>query len=257
MTEPIESRLQALAKEFQYPPTPSVTDAVMTRLRSPMTHPQRNRQLAWALTIIIVLLAGLMAVPPVRAAVLEFIQIGIVRIFPAPIESPVPTIETPVTSTPALTQSNLIPLLESLSGETTLEGARNIVDFPIPLPTYPSDLGEPDRVFVQDADGWMVILIWIDERQPDRVQMSLHLIEPGSWTIGKYQPEAIQETTVHNQPAIWTAGEYPLILSNGDAEFTRMIIGHVLIWEENQITYRLETDESLEESVRIAESLTP
>ena len=36
MTEPIESRLQALAKEFQYPPTPSVTDAVMSRLRAPV-----------------------------------------------------------------------------------------------------------------------------------------------------------------------------------------------------------------------------
>ncbi len=112
MTEPIESRLQALAKEFQYPPTPSVTDAVMTRLRAPVTHPRRSRQLAWALTLLIVVLAGLMSVPPVRAAVLEFIQIGIVRIFPAPVESPVPTIEAPVTATPAPTQSSLIPLLE-------------------------------------------------------------------------------------------------------------------------------------------------
>ncbi len=255
MTEPIEPRLQALAKEFQYPPSPSVTDAVMTRLRKTMTHSRVNRQLAWALTMIIVLLAGIMAVPPVRAAVLEFIQIGIVRIFPAPIESSVPTIETPVTSTPAPIQSSLIPLLEALAGETTLESARNIIDFPIPLPSYPSDLGEPDRVFLQDADGWMVILVWLDPHQPDQIQISLHLIEAGSWTIQKFQPTIVNEASVNGMRAIWTVGDYPLILRNGDAQFTRMIDGHVLIWEENKITYRLETNLDLAEAIRIAESL--
>ena len=256
MTEPIEPRLQALAKEFQYPPTPSVTAAVMTRLRAPVTHPRR-RQLAWALAIVIVVLAGLMSVPTVRAAVLEFIQIGIVRIFPAPVESPVPTIEAPVTATPAPTKSSLIPLLEMMAGETTLESARNIVDFPIPLPTYPTDFRQPDRVFLQDAGGWMVILVWINPQQPDRVQMSLHMIEQGSWTIQKYHPEVIQGTTVNNLRAIWTVGEYPLVMRNSDIQFTRLIRGHVLIWEENSITYRLETDLELDEAVRIAESLTP
>ena len=49
MTEPIESRLQALAKEFQYPPTPPVADAVMSRIRVPVKRPRFGRQLAWAL----------------------------------------------------------------------------------------------------------------------------------------------------------------------------------------------------------------
>ena len=255
MTEPMEPRLQALAKEFQYPPTPSVTAAVMTRLR--VTHPRRNRQLTWALTILIVLLAGLMSVPPVRAAVLEFIQIGIVRIFPRPVESPVPTIESPLTATPAPTLPSLIPLLEQMSGETTLDDAQRKIGIPIPLPTYPSDLGPPDRVFLQDAGGWMVILAWIDKGQPDRVRMSLHLIEAGSWTIGKSQPTIIKETSVNGLRAFWTVGEYPLILRNGDAQFTRMIDGNVLIWVDNKITYRLETDLELVEATRIAESLTP
>jgi hypothetical protein len=252
MTEPIEPRLQALAKKFQYPPAPSVTDAVMSRLHTPMTHSQRNRQLAWALGMIIVLLTGLMSVPPVRAAVLEFIQIGIVRIFPAPAESPV---QAPLTATPAPTKSSLIPLLETMAGETTLESARNRVEFPIPLPTYPADLDPPDRVFLQDAGGWMVIMVWLDAQQPDQVQMSLHLIEAGSWTINKYQPEIVKETTVNGLRAIWTVGDYPLIIRNGDAQFTRLIDGHVLIWEENKITHRLETNLELDEAIRIAESL--
>ena len=255
MTEPIESRLAALAKEFQYPPTPSVSDAVMSHIRGPVNRSRFSRQLAWALAMIIVLLAGLMFVPPVRAAVLEFIQIGIVRIFPALVESPIPTTEAPLTATPAPTKSSLIPLLETIAGETTLESARNIVDFSIPLPAYPSDLGQPDRVFLQDAGGWMVILVWLDPQQPDRVKMSLHLIEAGSWTIDKYHPEIVKETTVKDLRAVWAVGEYPLIMRNADVQFTRLIDGHVLIWEENKITYRLETDLALDEAIRVAESL--
>ena len=251
MTEPIEHRLQALAKEFQYPLTPSVADSVMDRLRAPMTHSRRNKQLAWALIMIIVLLAGLMFVPPVRAAVLEFIQIGIVRIF----QSPIPTTEIPITAAPASTPSSLIPLLEQMGGETTLENAQQEIGLPIPLPAYPAGLGQPDRIFLQDAQGWMVILVWLDEQQPDHVRMSLHMIEAGSWTINKFQPTIIQETKVNGRRAIWTVGDYPLIMRNGDVQFTRMINGHVLVWEENKITYRLETDLELDEAIRIAESL--
>lgn len=257
MTEPIESRLQALAKEFQYPPTPAVADAVMNRIQVSVKHPRFGRQLAWALTLLIVLLAGLMFVPPVRAAVLEFIQIGIVRIFPAPVESPIPTTETPLTATPAPTKSSLIPLLEQMGGETTLEDAQQVIGIPIPLPTYPVDLGLPDRVFLQNAGGWMLILVWLDPQQPDHVQMSLHLIEDGSWTIQKSQPTIIEETAVNGSRAIWTEGNYPLILRNGNMQFTRMIDGNVLIWEENKVTYRLETNLELDEAVLIAESLTP
>jgi hypothetical protein len=255
MTEPIKSRLQALAKEFQYPPTPSVAGAVMGRLRNPMTHWGRNRQLAWALIMIVVLLTGLMFVPPVRAAILEFIQIGIVRIFPASAITAVPTLETPRTATPDPASSSLIPLLEQISGETILENARQEIGIPIPLPAYPSDLGPPDRVFLQEAGGWMVILIWLDPQQSDHVQMSLHLIEAGSWTINKFQPIIIKETALNDLRAVWTVGDYPLIMRNGDAQFTRLIHGHVLIWEDNKITYRLETDLELDEAIRIAESL--
>jgi len=255
MIEPFESRLQTLAREFQYPATPAAADSVMSRIRGHVKQPRAGRKLAWALAMLIVLLAGLMLVAPVRAAVLEFIQIGIVHIFTTPLESLGPTTEAPLTTTPAQKPSNLIPLLETLAGETTLESARNIVDFPIPLPLYPAKLGQPDRVFLQNADGWMVILIWLDPGQPDHVQMSMHLIEAGSWAIKKFQPTVIEETTIHGQRALWTAGPYPLMLSGGNVDFTRLIDGHVLIWEENKITYRLETNLALDEAVRIAESL--
>jgi hypothetical protein len=151
----------------------------------------------------------------------------------------------------------LIPILEELAGEMTLEEAGQIVDYPILLPTYPADLGPPDHVYVQDADGPMTILVWIDPQQPDEVLMSLHFLPPESWAIKKIEPTLIQETTVNGQRAIWTIGPYPIRYANGDIDFTRLINGHVLIWTEDDVTYRLETDLSLEEAVRVAESLMP
>ena len=255
MTEPIESRLQAIAREFKYPSTPAITGVVMNRLRVPLTHPRNGRQIVWALIMFIGLLAGLMVVPPARAAVLEFIQIGIVRIFPAPVATEIPGLEAPVTSTTVTNSSSLSSLLNQLSGKTTLENAQQEIGVPIPLPAYPPELGQPDRVYLQNAGGWMVILVWLDPQQPDQVQMSLHLIEEGSWTISKLQPAIIKEETVHGIRALWTVGEYPLVMKNADIQFTRMINGNVLIWEENKITYRLETSLDLTEAIRIAESL--
>jgi hypothetical protein len=73
--------------------------------------------------------------------------------------------------------------------------------------------------------------------------------------IKKANPEVIQLTSVHAQQAVWTTGPYPLIMQDEDILFTRLIEGHVLIWTEGYLTYRLETDLSMEEAIKIAESL--
>jgi hypothetical protein len=213
-----------------------------------------------------------MLIPPARAAILEFIQIGIVRIFRtepthvSPPQQEFPSTLVPVTATAGPTPQPLIPLLEQLAGERSLESARALVDYPILLPSYPSDLGEPDRVFVQDADGDMTILIWIDPEHPTQVLMSLHMIPPGSWAVEKMNPALVQETTVNGQRAIWAIGPYPVRFSNGDLDFVRLVDGHVLIWTDDEtlapgasagVTYRLETGMDLEEAIKVAESLEP
>jgi hypothetical protein len=141
-----------------------------------------------------------------------------------------------------------------------------VVDYPILLPSYPPDLGQPDRVFVQDADGDMTILIWIDAENPTRVQMALHTIPPGSWAVEKMNPALVQETTVNGERAIWATGPYPVRFSNGDLDFVRLVDGHVLIWTDEDslapgaragVTYRLETEMDLEEAIKVAESLKP
>jgi len=268
MTEPFETRLQSLAQSFRYPPTPQVAARVMAGLNVPGRRRFAARRWAWGIALAVALAAGLMAVPPVRAAVLEFIQIGIVRIFlpAAETESPevqppataVPGAQLPITATPAATVSApLTPLLDRIAGETTLAEVRAQVEFSIRLPAYPPALGVPDRVFFQDLDGDFVVLVWLDSHQPDQVDMSLHIIGPGSWAISKIEPVVVQATMVNGQRAIWAIGPYPLILRNSEIQFIRLVEGHVLIWTDGEISYRLETNRSLEEAIKIAESLEP
>jgi hypothetical protein len=103
----------------------------------------------------------------------------------------------------------------------------------------------------------MVILVWLDPQQPDKVLMSLYMIPNGSWIISKFEPQVLQETQVHGHRAIWTEGPYPLMLRNGNTEFTQLVDGHVLIWTDGDLTYRLETTSTIAEAVKIAESLKP
>ena len=260
--ELFEERLSSIARGFDYPRAPDIAGSVITRLRTSTRPRFISNRLAWSLTLI--LLSSLLLITPVRASIIQFIQIGVVRIFPrqiAPtaeiIRTATPESEVPITAMSSSQSSTLIPILNQMAGETTIQDAQNKVDFPILLPAYPSNLGIPDHVFVQDMDGNILILVWLDPQKPDQILMSLHFVPSGSWAIKKVEPEVIQETSVGGQRAIWTTGPYPLILSNGNIQFERMIDGHVLIWADEKITYRLETGLPLDEAIKIAESLHP
>ena len=262
--ELFEQRLISIANRLDYPRTPDIATAVMTRIR-PSARPRFiSRRLAWSLAIMLVLFSSLMLIAPARAAIIEFIQIGIVRIFPRPTELPIDTIGTatpravaPMTATASLPSATFIPSLSRIAGETTFADAQQRVSYSILVPAYPPDLGQPDYVFVQNNDGEMSILVWLDPLQPEQVLMSLHLVPQGSWAIEKAEPQVIEETNVNGQRAIWATGPYPLRLHNGELDFTRLIDGHVLIWADGEITYRLETGLPLEEAIKVAESLQP
>jgi hypothetical protein len=237
-----EERVRAIAGAFPYPQTPDMAAGV----------PQRSKplRLAWsaaATFILLALLTGLLAVPRIRAAMVELLNLGAIRIL---LGEPTPT----PASTPAGVAPTTLPSLLDLAGETTLAEARAQAGFPLRVPTYPPNLGPPDRVFLQRLCGPVVVLVWLDREQPERVNLSLHQL--GVDTFGeKVQPPVVEETTVGGQLALWTEGPYLLQVWNGDAVLRRLVEGHVLVWVEDEITYRLETDLNLEEAIRIAESL--
>jgi hypothetical protein len=256
-----ETQVHSVARAFSYPPTPNLASEVQRHLsrtagkgsRSPVLRP------LWAaLLVLALLLAGLLASPPTRAAILEWLQIGAVRVWLVePTATPVPARST-AAPTPRATPgptATLLPSLLNLDGETSLAAAQAQVDFPIRLPSYPANLGAPDKVFLQNLGDAAVILVWLDKTDGRRVRMSLHLIGPNSWVIRKSQPKVIRTSEVNGQKALWTEGPYLLSKRYGDLSEMRLLQGHVLIWSEATITYRLESDLPLAEAVQVAESL--
>jgi hypothetical protein len=265
--DPWEARVRYVARSFAYPPTPELAGAVRAQLveesrLKPGFPAGSTRRLIWATLIVLLILGGLLAVPQVRAALVEYLQIGAVRIFlvePTPTPTPPPVTASPAKPPTIMPRPSPTPLasLLDLAGATTLAEAQAQVDFSIRLPAYPADLGEPDWVFLQDMGGPIIILVWAKPDQPDQVRLSLHLVGPGAF-MGKGPPVTLEETSVNGQPAYWTEGPYLLKIQRGNQvqeDMRRLIEGQVLIWTEDDITYRLETDSSLAEAVKMAESL--
>jgi hypothetical protein len=214
-----------------------------TRLRANW---RRYRPL-WAALAALLLLTVLVALPPVQATLRRTLCLGSVCIVWG--GSPHSTAGSQVspTSTP------LTSLLD-LAGRTTLVQARAQAGFPVRLPLYPANLGPPDYVFSQNLDGAAVVLVWVDHAHPDRVRLSLSALSSGIY-VYKFVTQPVEVTTVHGQQAFWTTGPYMVELQDGTYDTRRFVTGHALVWTEGTITYRLETTVSLDEAVRIAESL--
>lgn len=271
----LENLLGESASVFEYPQTPDIAGATEWEA------PRRRRipgvllpgqRLAWGIALLLVLLAGLMAVPPVRAQILEFLQIGAIRILLSqPSATPSPTITasppsgasraTDLSATPSdrptaapVPTSTPRPFPFQLSRPITLSEAEAATGLRAWLPAHPDDLGRPDLVFAEDFGGPALILIWLDPNQPEKVRLSLMQLI-GNALLEKFPPQVISETQVNNQPALWTEGAHTLRYRSGVQIVEVLVEGNVLIWQEAQITYRLEGDFALEEAVRIAESL--
>jgi hypothetical protein len=210
------------------------------------------------------LAGGLLAVPGVRAAVIEFIRVGAIQIFlpeptPSPTEAPAGAMMPP-TATPAGDDTPLaVDLSDSLfdpAKAVDLATAKAAVTFPLKLPAYPPDLGEPDEVFIHDV-VWppTVVMVW---REPGGVdapaQMSLYQI--GAQQYAQKGAEIMEETTVSGQQAFWLQGPHYIRLENDELQPWLFVDGNVLVWWSAEgVTYRLESHLTLAEARRVAESL--
>lgn len=165
---------------------------------------------------------------------IAFLRIGAVEISPQP-APPVPT-----AATPAPTTATEPAELRGLAGATTLAAAQRVAGYPIRLPHYPTTIGPPDRVYLQDLGGPVVVLAWLDPAAPEHVLFALHQLPPNSFAQ-KFQPEVLETTTVHGQMAIWTQGPYLMQFraASGEPIFEtrRLVDQHALIWAQGEMTY--------------------
>jgi hypothetical protein len=276
------NRLLVLARSFSYPPTPDVSRSV-ARSRTDRYPGRSRRGLVLAIAVLVLVLAVGFAVPPVRAAVLNWIRIGAVQIFlrqpvtPSPQDLTAPAISispqprgstapilsaspTPLATIPPVVTPSVPPLTSilDLSGEVSLANAQSQANFPIRLPTYPSDLGQPDHVYFQDIDmgGGVVILVWMDPTHPNSVRQALSETVSAGIVFKKILTTSVTETTVAGQSAIWVDGPYLLNTLTAGMVTARLVdAGHTLVWTQADATYRLETDTDLDTAIHIAESL--
>lgn len=253
-----EQTVHALARGYSYPATPDIAAGVRRQLALRNRQPRAPRP-AWqrpALVFAALLLALALAlsVPAVRAAVREWLQLGAVRIVLTPPATQLAVTATeagPTATAPAATAA--LPLDEPL----TLAEVQAQADFELRLPTAAPADRPPDRIYLQAlpllSEQLVVISVWESPERPGEPILSLYQIEgdncclKGAWASGG------AETEVGGELAYWVEGAHPLSFDGGD-NWT-IVPGDVLIWSEGTFTYRMESTLSLEETIRLAESL--
>lgn len=256
--ERLAEQLRKEADTIVFPPTPDIGDRNRVRSVGVPWYQRRGARVTFVAALLVAAL--LLAVPEVRAAALRVLQIGVVSVFIAPETStPMPTVvpqPTALSFTPTALPSK--PDL-GLTGLTTLELARSAIDFPLLLPSYPPDLGPPDLVYLQNLDGAAVVLVWLDPANPARPRLSLHTLTSDVFvrkTLASDETRYIAEIRVNDVDALWISAPHLVETGRaGELSSVRLVDGNTLIWSENGLTYRLETDLAVDEAEQIAESL--
>lgn len=256
-----ETTVRDIARDFAYPPTPDIarrTSQQLVKPRRPVVG-----VLKWATVVLFALMVVIISMPEARAFVTEIIRIGAIQIFigqptPTPTSTPKPS----ATRTATSQQTGTLYLASSLEmpNETTFDEAVRLLKKPIQLPTYPNSIGKPDHVYVQQYNpGVFVTLVWHVPGETDKVWLTLDILD--TRTVGsKYIDSNVQyqSTWINETRAQWLSGLHEVGFFGGNQSIIRQTNGNVLIWlvgQNPQLTYRLEGNITMEEAVKIAESM--
>lgn len=234
-----EKQIQQWAAAFDYPPTPDIAGQIRPLLTVPAKKSsQPSRRLAWVLGLLL-LGASLLAVPSVRAALVQILRAGGITIFVGE--------EAAVDDAPPLLSEQLPAFTEPIPLEDAVARFPNL--------QLPTELPPPDDVLLHEDPVWdtAVIFLWRDEADPQQIGLSLYQIQVPQYAYKG--SEMLEITEVAGNQAFWLNGPHYFRLRDSAAEEWLFVKGSVLIWWADDVTYRLEGAESLEDALRIAESL--
>ncbi len=240
----LERELQELGRAIAFPPTPDLTGAVRGRLAA-----SAPRRYAWrrvavvALALVAVSVGALMAVPQSRSAILEWLGLRGV------------SIERTTTRPDAPER----PIDLGLGEPQSLDDVREQAGFPVAVPEDP---GSPDDAYVGPWQGGTAAsLIWRDdEGRPELLLTELRAGLDEDFVMKLAGPETtLERVAVGGSTAYWLAGRPHEVLYTGpNGELlldTVRLAGNVLLWQRGDVTFRLEGAETLDEALRIAESV--
>ncbi|WP_420641191.1 hypothetical protein [Candidatus Leptofilum sp.] len=238
-----EKQIKQWAVRFDYPPTPDIAGRVRPWLTNPPANARQSRRVAWALAGLL-LVASLLAVPSVRAALVQILRAGGMTILVGE--------ETAVDQIPPLLNEQLPAFTVPITLDEAMARFSNLV--------LPTELPPPDDVLLHEEPVWdtAVIFLWRDEADPQQIGLSLYQIFVPEYAYKG--SEMLEMTVVNGSQAFWLDGPHYFRLQDsaltaGAVEEWLFVEGSVLIWWEGNVTYRLEGADSLEDALRIAESL--
>jgi len=238
----LERELTALASSVEWPDAPDVATAVAGRIAEPAPRPRMQPpRLALALVVLLAALLAVLAVPPARTAILDWLGIGGARI-------------VRVDELPAIEPS---PGLEILGDETSLEAARSRAGFRFADP--PRDEPAPDEIRV--APGIRVSYVW---REGERVRLLLTQF-PGSVDdpallkklVGS--STSVEELSVDGDRGIWLEGGPHVVYfvgPDGDVRDDQgWLAGNTLLVDRDGVTLRIEGGLDRDEAVELASAV--
>ena len=236
----LEHALRGLGAAIEFPEQPDLSMGVRRRLReAPGRGWAPPRLLAVGLAVLAVGIGAVLAVPPARTAVFDWLGIGGVS---------VSRVET-------LPETRLLSEV-GLGERTTLERARREAPWLVE-PDY-GELGRPDEVYVsREVPGGQVAFLWGTK---DDVRL-LMTQSPGEAIAEKMLAERTnaERVEVNGLPGIWFSGPPHVFMYRDEdgqiREETARLAGNTLLWQYGALTVRIEGDLSKEEALEIATSV--
>jgi hypothetical protein len=227
----LDAVLTELGRRVEFPPTPNLAPAVRRRLGERRSW---RRPLALALAVLVVAIGATLAVPAARTAILDWLGLSGVRIVRVEQLPPAPAV------------GNL-----DLGRPVTLAEARRRA----PWLLVPDDA--PDSVFISTAvPGGKVSLLW---GTPTSVRLLLTEFRGRHAYIEKLiEPEANVEPVDVGSIGAWLEESHVLAFVDRDGRFredTARLAGKTLLWQQGDVTLRLEGELSKAEALRIARSV--
>ncbi|CCH18961.1 hypothetical protein [Micromonospora lupini] len=237
--EGLEAELRDLSAWLETPDPPDVTAGVRARLVRGVR--RRRRWRSYAAAALVALLVAVL--PPTRAAIAD--ALGEVLRFAG--------VSIATSPTPSLPAGEPSPLPSQRT--VGLDEARRAVRFPIRMP---SALGPPERATVAAPDGTgthRVATLLYDggalrlDAFDGRLDLTFHkqTSRPGA-----------EWTEVNGSFAIWVDGPHVVSYVDRSGQVrkeTARLAASTLIWEQSDVTYRLEGSLTRAEALKIARSL--
>ena len=259
-----------LRHRLGYPPTPDLAGAVRDRLArpaAPKQHPPKrlpflflgHRAAVVLLALTLLAIGTLAMLPSARTAVADRLGLRGVAIrfldgAPTPASPPV--------------GGGLL-----LGRRVDLDAAQDGVPFPIHVPTLDA-LGPPDEVYRSGvpSDGMISFVYRADRDLPAGLETGVGalltqfraatdrvLVEKGFFVKGVPTGARLETVTINGGPGYWIEGDAHSFLyrdPSGNVEVEEYrLAANVLLWEQDGLTFRLESALPKERAVAIAESV--